>query len=996
MEENKQKNNKNLSGEDMVTTLDGRVVSKKDIKDGEIYINAEGKKVRKVVRKVAREEVPSQNVNNVGAVASTLQSVAVKKVEPKVAHENRNGDPKELMERVNARHSFLERMRKNEKIGVTKAPEIVQTQETTNGDLYEESIDEENIAPDRSVSQLESDVLDENYSNSIGGGTSYATSNIGNESKVSGLATNPNANPMAIMSQAGNPISQSLAGNQTAIPRPVNAKVEIKKPKKKRKPIKLWIPMVAIASVYVVACLVYFFTCYNFADKSVDIGKYYIAVGADSKKEYYDGQKFNFYELIMTYYWSDENVEEYDLTKFHMVEPTNSMGYTLNNGYISGIWDGDYADDAVAYRDVKVKFLYNEETCYVPVRIYKNILTSLNCYSSVQDLYGAKGGDTIAVTVFGVYTNKVMQDEGIGSIERKLDAGEYDLWIHVEGSDGLSGSSKLEYNEATKKYIVPSKIGSATIHYTEWNGGVNRPDDIKITATSVIDSNIKCYTYDKYDVSTYNTVQHIEESFTIRVPHSYLNENDSERDVVKNARFNHPFTFSIEPNETYRLRDGATVSYNVKDEDGNYVYENFQTLNADELGNYRVEREQVTGRVIIKVDGCSNKYTATFYTKDTLNSGYGVYTTAEFLPDNNITGISNPTDSDFFKFTGWKEKFADGSYGEIYTDLTQIVMGATDRSFEAQYEATNPSISYIGTGFSIVNNYGEPINEITYGEPLTFKLKLTDGYIVNGKVKLLYKTDAPNSTFTQIYPDGSNNEAQDYSEEQTYTINGSALNGNLTFDLNISYKINESEMFEVLSNQNSSKIDRIAHSQAGSMYIKIRLKEGYSAERDEQSLVIPPVISFNNGASQLRLYTANTTSEFVYEINLNDITQNITFKIESGVVTKYSVVAKTAVEDEVPNFKVMTVVEEGESTELTEFVTENEDLLFKIVPLADYKADNIVVKAKIGNTEITLNPTDSVYTLSNTLFNGKSRTIEIIVSGIEIDIPNEEPESGQE
>ena len=295
MEENKRKTN-NLSNDDMVTTLDGRVVSKKDIKDGEIYINAEGKKVRKVVRKVAREEGNAKN-NNVEVNNSTISLGAVKTSDPKIAHENRNGDPKELMERVNARHSFLERMRKNEKISVSRVETPQAQPEVATGEsLYEEAIDEDNISADRSVAQLESDVLDENYSNSIGAGTSYATANIGRESKVSGLATNPNANPTAIMSQAGNPISQSLTGNQIAIPKPVNAKVTEKKPKKKRKPIKLWIPMVAIAGVYVVACLVYFFTCYNFGDKSIDIGKYYIAVGADSKKEYYDGQKFNFYE----------------------------------------------------------------------------------------------------------------------------------------------------------------------------------------------------------------------------------------------------------------------------------------------------------------------------------------------------------------------------------------------------------------------------------------------------------------------------------------------------------------------------------------------------------------------------------------------------------------------------------------------------------------------------------------------------------------------------
>lgn len=42
------------SADEMVQTLDGRIVNKKSIKNGEIYINSQGKKVRKVIKKVVR------------------------------------------------------------------------------------------------------------------------------------------------------------------------------------------------------------------------------------------------------------------------------------------------------------------------------------------------------------------------------------------------------------------------------------------------------------------------------------------------------------------------------------------------------------------------------------------------------------------------------------------------------------------------------------------------------------------------------------------------------------------------------------------------------------------------------------------------------------------------------------------------------------------------------------------------------------------------------
>ena len=202
------------AGSEMVTTLDGRVVSKKEIKDGEIYINAEGKKVRKVVKKavkapkenVVASESPSQSIEekgegeNVSPVVSKQENLSAV---PEVKEE-KDAQSESFLDRVNSKHSFLERIRNNEKISTPKFSEPaapVQT-ESSESSVYEEP--DEDVAPDRSVSDLESAVVDEAYSNSIGKGSSYASANIGTESKVSGLATNPNASPTAILNQAGN------------------------------------------------------------------------------------------------------------------------------------------------------------------------------------------------------------------------------------------------------------------------------------------------------------------------------------------------------------------------------------------------------------------------------------------------------------------------------------------------------------------------------------------------------------------------------------------------------------------------------------------------------------------------------------------------------------------------------------------------------------------------------------------------------------------------
>ena len=979
------------AGSEMVTTLDGRVVSKKEIKDGEIYINAEGKKVRKVVKKavkapkenVVASESPSQSIEekgegeNVSPVVSEQENLSAV---PEVKEE-KDVQGESFLDRVNSKHSFLERIRNNEKISTPKFSEPVAPVQTESSDssVYEES--DEDVAPDRSVSDLESAVVDEAYSNSIGKGSSYASANIGTESKVSGLATNPNASPTAILNQAGNPISQSLAGNQV-LPTPINAKAPTKKAKKKRKPIKLWIPMTVLASVYVVCCLVYFFTCYNFADKSVDIGKYYIAIGEESKKEYYDGQKFNFYELIMTYYWSGENVEEYDLTKLNMVEPTNSMGYTLNNGYINGIWDGEYASDEVQYRDVNVKFLYKEETCYVPVRIYKNILTSLNCYSSIKDLEKCKEGDGVSATVFGVYTNKVMVDEGINSIERKLDPGEYDLWIHLHrGSNSVR--QKLEFDATTRTYKLPRMISGTTVYYKPTPP--YKADDLKITANAVDDYNISCYTYDKYAVETYDKIENPsmvdgDKPFTIQTINSQLTGTTTE---LKSARFNEPFTFSIKENQEqgYTLRPGFKVLYNIMNSDGEYVHQDFKELTADELDNYRIEREEISGKIVIKVVGCSNTYNAVFYTKENSSSEYRVYDTVAVVKGNVITPPEDPTSTSYFEFKGWVERLGDGSVVPV-ADWTTMVMGTSDRVFEAQYTNSSSVVAYLSSGYEITDLEGNVISSITYGETLNFKLRLKQNYSFGGEnVMLYYRTGE--GALRQIFPNNPGTgqpftTSQPFNPNHTYTINGEALTGDLQFDLNMLYTVTESNSSFTAD---LSELRRTISGAQGLTHIKITLSAGFSAG-DET-----PVLTYNGiQAEYCESHSDEGTGKYCYLIDRTKVTNNLTITLD-GLVATYNVVAQAGTGENV-NFKIMTA--DG-SEEITSVTLDTEDFTFKVVPNIGYEMTSATVSVLINGTPVACQQQSGVYTLSNSTFNGQTADIVIVVTGV-TEIPQTPPQ----
>ncbi len=1049
-------NNLNRGTEDeMVTTLDGRVISKKDIKIGEIYINSEGKKVRKVVKKIIKTSIakkepePQQtstpamsplgeenkltqkspeeiNAARLAALKSmgripeksaTENGQKSESTKPETADKSANTSssplqdsntlnlspaeiekaqeeeqkapqaPKTFLERVNSKHAFLDKLKNNERISGTP---VVSATATQGVEVRNDSIDE-NVGPDSSVEALETAVVDENYANSIGKGSSYASGTGGPESKVSSVATNPNASKTAIMSQAGNPLSQSLAGN--SIPLPINQTLPKAKPKKKRKPIKLWIPTVILASAYVIACVVYFVTGYDFSDKSVDIGKYYIAIGEESKKEYYDGQKFNFYELIMTYYWSNENIEEYDLTKFHMVEPTNSMGYTLKNGYINGIWDGDYAREDVEYRDVEVKFLYNEETCYVPVRIYKNVLTSLNCYSSIRDLTGCKSGDGVSVTVFGVYTNKVMVDEGINSIERKMDAGEYDLWIHLYRDDTRTEGAKyykhakLEFDATTNTYILPRTVENFTVKYRDTLNSVgevtDKADDLKITANAVKDYNINCYTYDKYGVETFDKVENPsmnkeDKPFKVMTINSQL---ASERKEQVSARFNEPFTFSIRPNEEqgYTLRDGYSVQYNIIVNDVEYVYKDFKVLEKDELNNYRIEREEISGKIVIKVVGCSNRYNATFFTKESSSSEYRVYETLSIVKGGTISCPQAPEDTEYFKFLGWAERYANGTTSAIIEDWSTIIMGTTDRVFEAQYEAGENTIAYVSSGYEIVDLEGNPITSIVYGEDLTFKLKLKSGYSFGGDgVRLYFSTSG--GPLQQIYADGHST-PQIYDEDHRYIIDGEALTGDLTFDLNMLYKVTSDDnrfTFEIVG-QNTKEIRKVVGSANTLAHIRITLNAGLMPDDEYPILCL-------NGEEATYCPSHSSGSSYCYYISKSQVTDNLNITV-SGIKGQYNIIPQNGDGGEV-NFKVKT--EDG-SQELTTTIIGTEDLKFTVVANDGYDMTNALVLAYVNGWAKQLDLTDGVYTLRNSDFSGLSTDIVIKVTGVVSTVPTPSP-----
>ena len=429
----------------VVRNKDGKLVRRTDpdgalndiyelIREGEVFVREEETRIivrnkdgKLVARKIIVEEVLDED--NIPSFDELSEPQVKERVQ--VPQEEKQEEPEEnssLRDRLKSRHSFLDRIERGQKVGV--APEVKEesTFHVVNSDLVEE-IDEDEVMPDAEVLELEDAVSDSGV-------------------HVSGGAINPNEKP----NLAGSGVGKGLVGNY-ALATPEKEIVipqENKKEKKKLEPVKPWVVVVALVSIYVIGMLAYFFIGYNFKNKSVGIVLYYIDIGENAKLEYYDGEQFNYNEMKMTYYYSDDKIETFNLSSGNFADTTAGMGYKFNNEYISALWIDNFA--SASSRVVKIKFSFDNLICYVPVTIYRNKLDKLEKMFTLSSI---DAGQEITPTIFGVYKN-VLLDARDEVIRKVMPLDSYDLELF----DGVSKYYSLKEHGCFDgtKYILPAEI----------------------------------------------------------------------------------------------------------------------------------------------------------------------------------------------------------------------------------------------------------------------------------------------------------------------------------------------------------------------------------------------------------------------------------------------------------------------------------------------------------------------------------------------------------
>lgn len=430
------------------------------INEGETFVREEENRV--IVRNETGKLVARKKQALKQEQPSKTTTPIKKELKPEPKQETKNEevpDKKDLKERLMARHAFLGRMERGEKIGVAPSTTPSKNAQIINSDLVEEiedNEDVEDIAPDNEVTQLEKAVTDEKYNREIGKGSSVGRRTNQTVGYVAGGAKNPNEKPSLRGSATGNGLmgNYSLATpEKESIPEPEKKK----KAKKQRKPIKPWVIVVALVSLYVIGMATYFFTSFNFNKKEVNIVLYYIDVGQKAKLEYYDGEKFNFNDMKMTYYYGDDKVETFNISESEFGETTIGMGYGLNNGYISALWNDGYSN--LGKRDVKVKFVFDDLICYVPVSIYRNKLVGLDVNFKINSL---SAGKELYPTVFGKYSNQLLEDRN-ETITRELSLSSYHIMLLYQGAQySLKDIGSFDGT----KYVMPETIDNMPIDYS--------------------------------------------------------------------------------------------------------------------------------------------------------------------------------------------------------------------------------------------------------------------------------------------------------------------------------------------------------------------------------------------------------------------------------------------------------------------------------------------------------------------------------------------------
>lgn len=465
----------------VVRNLDGKLVRRTDpsgilsdiynlIQEGEVFIreeetrlvvrNLEGKLVaREIIIEEIIEEEPVASLeqsatdsnNSTIEIEPELEEVSIDSSQKEPPKPTEIESPKEgssLRDRLKSRHSFLDRLEKGEKVGVAPVFDKKETFKVVNADLVEEIEEDEEILPDASVRQLEDQVESDTYMRANGYASGKGMRAGERSTYVSGGAINPNEKP----NLAGSGVSKGLVGNYAlATPEKeiVIPQEKPKKEKKKREPVKPWVVVVALVSIYLAGMLAYFFVGYNFNQKSIAVVLYYIDIGENAKLEYYDGEQFNYNAMKMTYYYSDDNIESFNITSDNFADTTIGMGYNINNEYISALWIDNFS--TATSRVVKVKFAFDNLICYVPVTIYRNELTDLEKFFNLTSI---TAGQELTPTIFGVYSNKLLDERG-EKIRKVLPLDSYDLQLHY-GSQYYSLKDLGCFDG--DKYILPTEI----------------------------------------------------------------------------------------------------------------------------------------------------------------------------------------------------------------------------------------------------------------------------------------------------------------------------------------------------------------------------------------------------------------------------------------------------------------------------------------------------------------------------------------------------------
>ncbi len=966
---NIEKSMQSAQATDLVRTLDGRMVSKKDIKDGEIYYNAEGKKVRKVVRRVAKQTTPTakpavakldrptevakdnenkplQAKEDLPEIEPEVSKVHLINVVPQVQSEedapkedNEQQQANDFRARINSKHAFLSRMRNNEKLtdpNISAGAKLNSSVVTGSGIKLATPVkakgkkgEKDEIYVDKDVADLEDAIVKESYDDSVGKGKSTATAG-GRVSNIGGKASNPNGSVLnSPVSNADNAFSRSLSGSGYMLATPVNASGQAvavrQRRRKKKNPAKIWVPIIITACIYAVCCMFYFVTQYNFGDKSVQVGLYYLQVGDKARKEYYDGQPFNFHELLMVYNFGGENVDKKELNKFHLVDPnaTPTLGYRLNNGFITAIWDGEYA--TATKRTVNVKVLYNNEEGYIPVTIYRNNLEGLGSDFSVRDLKNLQAGDRISATVFGLYYNKIIREVKGQAIEQELDPSEFELYITK--IDGVTARVKLNYIADEDRYVLPQYTNSQQTQEIDYANS-----DIVIEAVSINNPEMKCLIYDKFAVQpakkvdggngyvTYVPVNNADSKQTLGF--ELLNIGDT---LVEDVVYNSPLRFRIDPDDGVKLDGSPDPSsgdkvhgngYSLINEVVSFTTDNWSTSEViepitDEVYGtyYQIDRDKIgedTTMLQICVEGCTNEYPVHFYNIADDGNMYEVYFDGTEIKDSDdflqklVFGQSNAVEVLNVEraghiFEGWIETDAEGdvlpgvttvSSSELSNALSSSEVEMRERYFTANYNAINYNVTCVSDGITlqVVSENGVPTgsNTIGYGKDLYIKVSTNNSIIENRNNIYYFKSGSyvQADGFNVMLP-GSSEGVYIYSigkvtDDVLVDTNNDGNKDSVLIDTNALFKAsNLGNKFTLSTSENGAQITSIQRSVSSQ---KIRLYVKLSA--NVLSIEVNPILTYqNSNGTQYATYLEKVNDSYVYEIDANSINTKTQFSI---------------------------------------------------------------------------------------------------------------------